>query len=206
MNELTTTSRTLAEVEESIERHIGAAKESFMKIGEDLKDVRDNRLYKPENGGQYGTFEDYCRERWGFSRVHGYRLIVGAEIALALPAGNNAAPTSERQLRPLATIPEAEERRHAWEEAVRTYGPQPTHDQVRAIVERRAQRMLHQEAEAIIEHGRQTYMEVTTALKKIRDRKGYAAAGHHSFEDFCRAERLDLDIVAFALELEEVSA
>ncbi len=206
MNELTTTNRTLAEVEESIERHIGAAQASFMKIGEDLKDVRDNRLYKPENGGQYATFEDYCRERWGFSRVHGHRLIVGAEIALALPAGNTAAPTSERQLRPLATIPEAEERRHVWEEAVRTYGPQPTHDQVRAIVERRAQRMVHQEAEAIIARGRQTYMEVTTALKKIRDRKGYAAAGYATFEDFCRAERLDLDIVAFALELEEVSA
>ncbi len=206
MNELTTTGRTLAEVEESIQRHIGAAKESFMKIGEDLKDVRDNRLYKPENGGQYGTFEDYCRERWGFSRVHGHRLIVGAEIALALPAGNNAAPTSERQLRPLATIPETEERRLAWEEAVRTYGPQPTHDQVRAIVERRAQRMSLEEAEAIIERGRQTFTEVVTSLKEFRDRKGYAAAGYHSFEDFCRAERLDLDIVAFALELEEVSA
>jgi len=43
-------------------------------------------------------------------------------------------------------------------------------------------------------------------LKKIRDRKGYAAAEYATFEDFCRAERLDLDIVAFALELEEVSA
>ena len=51
-----------------------------------------------------GTLEDYCRERWGMSRVHAHRQIEAAKVASnLLPTGN--IPTTERQARPLVGLP-----------------------------------------------------------------------------------------------------
>ena len=40
--------------------------------------------------------------------------------------------------------------------------------------------------EIIIEHGKKAFVEVGLALMEIRDRRGYRAAGHETFEIYCR--------------------
>lgn len=67
---------------------------------------------------QTDTFEDYCRGRWGMSRIHAHRLMTSAEIANnLLPIGN--IPQTESQARPLARL-EPEQQIIAWETAVST--------------------------------------------------------------------------------------
>ena len=86
--------RTFAENEAVIERGLG----TFVEVGEALMEIRDARQYR-EN---YGDFDTYCRERWGFTRSRAHRLIEASEIADVLPMGNT--PTSERQARALAPL------------------------------------------------------------------------------------------------------
>ena len=41
-----------------------------------LMEIRDGRLYRAE----FGTFEEYCNQRWGWERAHAYRLIDAAQV------------------------------------------------------------------------------------------------------------------------------
>lgn len=70
---------------------------TFVEVGEALMEIRDARLYREG----FGSFEDYCRERWSFSRVQAHRLIEASEVAAVLPMGNT---TNERQMRELAPL------------------------------------------------------------------------------------------------------
>ena len=58
-----TTEITLAECEKAIERSL----KSFEATGNALRKIRDRQLYRPPHT-TYKTFEEYCLERWGFSR------------------------------------------------------------------------------------------------------------------------------------------
>lgn len=51
--------------------------QSFREVGEALAEVKASGLYRDE----YGTFEDYCRDKWNLSRSRGYQLIEAANIA-----------------------------------------------------------------------------------------------------------------------------
>ncbi len=65
----------LLECERVIERGLN----TFVEVGAALLEIRDGRLYKND----YSTFEDYCRERWGFTRMRATQLIgqqSGAEL------------------------------------------------------------------------------------------------------------------------------
>jgi hypothetical protein len=42
----------------------------------ELLEIRDGRLYRET----HGTFDDYCREGWGFSRHRASQLITAAEV------------------------------------------------------------------------------------------------------------------------------
>ena len=57
-----------------LEQVIALAKQRFVEMGLALGTIRDLRLYKRD----YGSFEKYCRARWGCSRQHAYRLIAAA--------------------------------------------------------------------------------------------------------------------------------
>jgi hypothetical protein len=88
---------------------------TFYEVGSALADIRDARLYR----SRYDTFEDYCRERWGMSRIHAHRLIDAAAVyEVVLPVGN-IVPSSERQVRPLTQL-EPEQQGPAWTQAVET--------------------------------------------------------------------------------------
>ena len=46
-----------------IERKLLAESAAFVDVGKALLEIRDSRLYREG----WGAFEDYCRDRWGFS-------------------------------------------------------------------------------------------------------------------------------------------
>lgn len=107
----TTEAKHLAQLEATIE----AGLQTFVDVGRALLEIRDARLYRQS----FDTFEDYCRDRWGMSRIHAHRMIEAANVTNNLLPTGNILPTSERQARPLASI-EPEQQREAWQRAVDT--------------------------------------------------------------------------------------
>ncbi len=83
---------TLASLEAVIEKGLT----TFMEVGAALREIRDQRLYKSE----YKSFEQYCRERWGWSRRHANYQI--AAVNLVDNLGTMVPkPENERQARAL---------------------------------------------------------------------------------------------------------
>ena len=93
-------------------------------------EVRDKKLYR----ASHGTFEAYCKERWGMNRAHAYRLIESAEVTDNLsPMGD--IPKTERQTRPLTKL-EPDQQREAWDRATKTApGGKVTAKHVKAVVQ-----------------------------------------------------------------------
>lgn len=103
----------LAECEAVIERGL----KTFIDVGNALLEIRDSRLYR----GEFGTFDDYCRDRWGFSKPRATQLIQAAQVIDTLQNGNNCyqIPVNEAQARPLTSLPPDEQIR-VWQQAVDT--------------------------------------------------------------------------------------
>jgi hypothetical protein len=122
-------SARLVELEKKIKRGL----DTFVEVGEALLEIRDSRLYRIE----HATFEDYCREKWGFTRMQASRLINAAEATTNVTnwlQPESPKPTTESQARPLTKLP-PEEQPAAWAKAVeRADGKQPTAKQVEAAV------------------------------------------------------------------------
>ncbi|MGH7968790.1 MAG: hypothetical protein ACREIC_08705 [Limisphaerales bacterium] len=72
--------RALNEVEmrerDQCETIIGRGWNTFLEVGRALSRIRQKRLYRD----QYSTFEEYCREKWDFSKTHANRLIEAAAV------------------------------------------------------------------------------------------------------------------------------
>jgi hypothetical protein len=149
---------SLAEHEATIERGL----KTFVEVGQALQAIRDERLYLE----QYDRFEDYCKERWGWTRMRAQQLIDASVVAdniaglvsdkkrLEADARHHASraraaeqcvnqglhlPQSERVARPLTKLP-AEEQADAWEEVVtesETTGEKITAKKVESVVARR---------------------------------------------------------------------
>lgn len=100
-----------------LERVITYGLRTFVEVGNALAEIRDRRLYRAE----HKTFEDYCRDRWGFVQQHATRLIRAAEVIQNIesePRGS-LLPTTEKHARPLTRLEPAEQIA-AWREAVET--------------------------------------------------------------------------------------
>ena len=101
----------LSQLEATIEKHLSA----FYEVGFALMQIRDNRYYRET----HGTFEAYCKERWGFTKSRANQLIAASEVADNLTTTVAKIP-SERTIRPLTTIKDPEEQREVFQEAVET--------------------------------------------------------------------------------------
>lgn len=99
----------LEQHEATIERGL----KTFVEVGRALQAIRDERLYRE----QYDRFEDYCQERWGWSRQRAYQFIDAAETTGRLTTIVDTHPATESQARPLTQLP-PEEQADAWEEVV----------------------------------------------------------------------------------------
>ena len=121
----------------------------FIEVGAALMEIREGKLYRED----HKTFKAYCENRWGFSDSRARQLIGGAEVAKNVksvtrvtlspgPSGGGedsetvtpVTPASEKQTRPLAQLPEAQQGA-AWLDAVELAGgKQPTGTQVQEAV------------------------------------------------------------------------
>lgn len=108
--EITTIERSrLGDLESTIER----GQQTFIEVGLALAEIRDSELYKES----FSTFEDYCKERWGWERAHAYRLIGASEaIAQMSPVGDTPQVQNERQARELAKIKDPVVRAQVWQQ------------------------------------------------------------------------------------------
>jgi hypothetical protein len=87
---------------EQLEARIDAGKKTFIEVGSALAEIRDGKLYR----ASFKTFDDYCREKWGWDRTYCHRIIAAAAAVKMLPIGNEI--SSESQARELAKAdPEA---------------------------------------------------------------------------------------------------
>jgi len=119
---------TLADCEQRIERGL----KSFVDVGEALATIRDSRLYRRT----HATFEDYCRERWGFSDRRASQFIEAASVVPKILGTGLPVPVVESQARALAAVPEPE-RAEVWREAVERTEGRPTAKVVREVAEER---------------------------------------------------------------------
>lgn len=162
--------RPLAELESMIERGLS----TFIEVGQALLEIRSRRLY---NAQGFKTFEDYCRERWRFSRQHAARLIESALVAQVLtepqqditvsPIGDTVEPpstveytpvplpmpTNEGQARELAKIEDPAEMRAAWHEVIEQHGPNVTAAKVHDVVQMRRDPERRQQVRAEVAEG-----------------------------------------------------
>lgn len=99
-----------------LEDIIATGLRTFIEVGVALVEIRESRLYR----GQYESFDDYCRERWGMSKTHANRLIASASTVNAL-GDVEVLPANEAQVRPLTLLP-PDRQKEAWEKAVQTVG------------------------------------------------------------------------------------
>lgn len=100
------------------EQRIEKGLSTFIEVGESLAKIRDSRLYRES----YDTFEEYCRERWGFTDNYARRLMTSSEVVKSVPMGT---VTSERQARELAKV-EPEKREQVIQKAQESTGGKVT--------------------------------------------------------------------------------
>ena len=118
----------IAQLEATIERGM----QTFVEVGLALMEIRDARLYRAE----FGTFEDYCRERWGWTRQRANQLIASADVVSNLEMTTIVVkPTTESQARALTKL-EPEKQRTVWKDVVETAPKgKVTAKHVQAVVE-----------------------------------------------------------------------
>ena len=129
---------------------------AFYEAGKALQELRDRRLYR----STHKTFEEYCKDRFGFGRSRSCRLIDAVAVCdnlsysqmlpngqqkdskeKMLPIGSQILPSSERQVRPLTKL-EPEQQREVWKKAVGSAGGKiPSGRIVSDIVERIKQKV-----------------------------------------------------------------
>lgn len=82
-------------------------------------EIRKEGLYKVKNGGEYQTFEAYCKGSWDFNSSRARQLITATETMENIKSVTIVTPATESQARPLAKL-EPEQQREAWKKAVET--------------------------------------------------------------------------------------
>ncbi|MBE9209885.1 hypothetical protein IQ244_25995 [Nostoc sp. LEGE 06077] len=113
---------------------------AFYAAGKALMELRDRRLYR----STHKTFEEYCRDRFGYSRDAAYLKMsattVYENLQKHLPTNGRQIPlpTSERQVRSLAKAElEASQQAYVWEQAVEEAGNKiPSGRIVQSVVDR----------------------------------------------------------------------
>jgi hypothetical protein len=130
-----------------LERRVEKA---VFEAGKALAELRDRRLYR----STHSTFEEYCKDRFGFQRRHPYRLIEASAVFDNLmkmcpnwtqneddpdtvhSEQRQILPTAEGQVRPMTKL-EPQEQQEAWLRAVEVAGGKvPTGRIVKDVVQR----------------------------------------------------------------------
>ena len=97
----------LAHAEAKIER---ATRNAFYEVGTELRHIRDRRLYKE----RYGTFEQYCEERWEWTFRRAYQLIDAADLMEQIYKKFQVLPAREAHVAALAKLESPDHRAEVW--------------------------------------------------------------------------------------------
>ncbi|MGF1939456.1 MAG: hypothetical protein RM347_034810 [Nostoc sp. ChiQUE02] len=133
--------RELTEEEQSLRLQLERQVErAFLSAGQALMDLRDRRLYR----STHRTFEEYCRDRFNYSRDAAYlkisATVVYGNLQKFLPTIGRQIPmpTNERQLRFLAKAElEPDVQADVWQQAVEQAGNKiPSGRIVKDVVDR----------------------------------------------------------------------
>lgn len=115
----------LQELEERESRIERAQRNAYYEIGLDLKAIRDKRLYKVDRPAQvngrysFQTFEEYCEQRWEWSRIRAHQVIEAADLAFKMFTNVNILPNREAHIRPLLDrLKTDDERLAVWQQVV----------------------------------------------------------------------------------------
>ena len=109
------TGKELERLEGVIRKNLAA----FYEVGQALMAIRDKRLYLRKNGGEYQTFEAYCKGIWDFNSSRARQLIMATETFENIKSVTRVTPDAEFHIRPLARL-ESSQQREAWQKAVET--------------------------------------------------------------------------------------
>ena len=94
---------------------------AFYEAGKALQQLRDRKLYR----STHGTFEEYCRDRFGYNRRQPYLLIESALVVDNLSEKcdqfDHIFPTKEGQVRSLTQL-EPDQQHQVWQQAVEASG------------------------------------------------------------------------------------
>lgn len=73
------------------EKVIENGKRAFIEVGKALAEIRERKGYRL----QYGTFEEYCLKRWGWSVSTGQRMIAATRVIDNIEQVENASPVTQ---------------------------------------------------------------------------------------------------------------
>jgi hypothetical protein len=108
---------------------------AFFEAGKALAELRDRKLYR----STHSTFEEYCKDRFGYNRSRSYQLIDAAIVVDNLhkcPQIVDILPTAEGQVRPMTKL-EPQQQQEVWQSAVEASGGKvPTGRVVKDVVQR----------------------------------------------------------------------
>ncbi|MBD2309556.1 hypothetical protein H6G17_29385 [Chroococcidiopsis sp. FACHB-1243] len=115
-----------------LERKVERVTPTLVDAGKALQEIRTRRLFR----GTHRNFEEYCQDRFGFTRRHvDYTIAAATVIENLRTNGSQILPTSERQVRDLLKL-EPDEQCQVWHQAlVASNGKVPSGRIVKGIVE-----------------------------------------------------------------------
>lgn len=128
---------------ETLESVIDSGRKAFVEVGRALLEIKTGKLYR----SKFGTFEEYCQNKWQMERRTAYRYLDAASVIENVSHGTQTQPilpSNERQTRPLSSLPSSEQK-PAWDEAVETApkdidgNPKITAAHVEKVVAKRVQ-------------------------------------------------------------------
>jgi len=132
---------TPEELEER-EQVITEGMQTFIEVGEALADIRDRKGYKHN----YGTFEEYCKQRWGLTARHCRNLIGASKVATI--AGQNGKSLSQTAAQHIATL--------------------ETEQQIEFISKHDAEQMTAREVEQAVKEYKQRLTEANDRMSELQ--------------------------------------
>jgi hypothetical protein len=100
---------------------IQEGKETSLKVAEALIQINKRKLYRAD----YKNFNQYCLEKWKFTKQHAHRLMDFATVVKEMePIGDSLVPTNEAQARELIKV-EPDQREAVMQAAVESAGDKP---------------------------------------------------------------------------------
>ena len=100
---------------------------TFVEVGQALLEIRENKLYRIE----YKSFEEYCQDKWHFTRMRVSQLI-NASLTIKNVNPGLQMPKNEKEVRPLTSL-EPEVQNAVWQETVEKHGENITAKKVQEV-------------------------------------------------------------------------